>query len=70
VYDTSYHLGTGINYSILEVARAFDHPYVFVEDRKYELQHTLCTKKNVPKWKPYDDVIEHIKKWRLSNANS
>lgn len=70
VYDTTYHLGTGVNYSILELAQAFNHPFEFVEDRKYELQNTICTKKNVPKWKPYDDVIEHIKTWRLTNGNS
>ena len=67
-YETVYHLGTGVNYSILEIAKAFDFPYVFVEDRKYELQNTICSKKNVPKWQVYDDVIDHIKKWRSCNA--
>jgi UDP-glucose 4-epimerase len=69
-YESTYHLGCGINYSILELAKAFDHPYEFVEDRKYELQNTICTKKNVPRWKPFDDVIEHIKQWRKENASS
>jgi len=67
-YEVVYHLGTGVNYSILEIAKAFDFPYVFVEDRKYELQNTICSKKNVPKWQVYDDVIDHIKKWRSCNA--
>jgi len=69
-YESTYHLGCGVNYSILELAKAFDHPYEFIEDRKYELQNTICTKKNVPKWKPFDDVIEHIKQWRKENASS
>jgi len=68
-YESTYHLGCGVNYSILELAKAFNHPYEFVEDRKYELQNTICTKKNVPKWKPFDDVIEHIKQWRKENAS-
>lgn len=65
-YDKAYHLGTGVNYSIIEIAEAFDWVKVHVDDRNYELKNTICTKQNVPKWKPYDDVIEHIKKWRKS----
>lgn len=68
--ETSYHIGTGVNYSILEIAKAFDHPYVFVEDRAYELKNTVCSGTKVPLWKPYDDVIDHIKQWRTSNALS
>lgn len=65
-YESAYHLGTGTNYTINEIANAFNWNVVHIEDRKYELKDTICTKQNVPKWKTYDDVIEHIKKWRKS----
>lgn len=67
-YEDAYHLGTGKNVSIMELARAFDHPMEFIEDRKYELQDTICTKKNVPNWNPTIDVIEHIKQWKEENT--
>lgn len=69
-YEVVYHMGTGKNYSILEIAHAFNHEIKFVEDRKYELHSTICSKKNVPNWEPKDDVIEHIKKWRNDNVVS
>lgn len=69
-HETDYHLGTGKNVSIIDIAKAFYHPYVFIEDRKYELQDTLCTKQNIAGWQPKDDVIEHIKLWREQNAAS
>ena len=66
VYDSAYHLGTGVNYSINDIAEAFNWNIIHIEDRKYELKDTVCTKQNIPKWKTYDDVVEHIKKWRKS----
>jgi UDP-glucose 4-epimerase len=66
----TYHLGTGKNYSILEIAKAFDHPYLFVEDRKYELQNTLCEKQNVPDWSAKTDLIDHIQRWKRNYAHS
>lgn len=63
-YEEAYHLGVGKNYSIMEIAKAFKWPIEFVEDRQYELQDTLCTKQNVPGWKPKSNVIDHIKQWR------
>jgi len=68
-YEDVYHLGTGKNVSIKEIAEAFDHPYIHIEDRKYELQDTLCTKQNIPDWEPKDDVIKYIKQWRQQHAN-
>lgn len=65
-YEVAYHLGTGSNHSIIEIAQAFDHPIIHVEDRKYELQDTLCVKQNVPGWQPKHNVIEHIRKWKES----
>lgn len=69
-HETDYHLGTGTNVAIIDIAKAFDHPYVLIEDRKYELQDTLCTKQNIAGWQPKDSVIEHIKLWRKENATS
>jgi len=69
-YDVKYNLGTGNNVSILDVAKAFEHPYIHVEDRKYELQDTICTKQNLLGWLPSDNVIDHIKLWRKQNATS
>lgn len=69
-YETEYHLGTGNNVSILDVAKAFDHPYIHIEDRKYELQDTICTKQNLAGWSPRDKVIDHVKLWRKQNATS
>lgn len=68
-YEDAYHIGTGKNVSILELAKAFDHPYIHIEDRKYELRDTVCTKQNIPNWEPKIDVIEHIKEWRNEHAN-
>jgi UDP-glucose 4-epimerase len=67
-YEDAYHLGTGKNVSIMELAKAFNYPMEFIEDRKYELQDTICTKKNVPDWNPKIDVIEHIKQWKEENT--
>lgn len=67
-YEDAYHLGTGKNVSIMELANAFNHPMKFIDDRKYELQDTICTKKNVPNWNSKIDVIEHIKQWKEENT--
>lgn len=69
-FEKEYHLGTGKNVSIMDIVTAFDCPYIKVEDRKYELQDTICTKQNLSGWQPTDDVIEHIKLWRNENAIS
>jgi UDP-glucose 4-epimerase len=63
-HEEAYHLGTGKNYSIMDLVEAFGWPHEFVDDRSYELQDTICTKKNVPGWEPKMNVIEHIKQWR------
>lgn len=55
-----YHIGTGTNYKIIDIAKAFNHPIVFVPDRVYELQDTICTN---PFTGTNIDVIEHIKQW-------
>lgn len=60
-----YHIGTGMSYKIIDIAKAFDHPIVFVPDRVYELQDTLCTKAY---FGTTIDVIEHIKQWSKENG--
>ena len=62
-----YHIGTGENYRILDVAQSFDHPIEFVPDRKYELMQTLC-QPNIEGWEAKIDLIEHIKQWSKDNA--
>ena len=64
----SYHIGTGKNYSINEVAAAFNHPTLHIEDRAYELEETLCEKMNIDGWTPKQDLIEHIKEWRKTHG--
>lgn len=65
-----YHIGTGKNYSIQEIAEAFDHPiYYELDKRKYEL-HTTLSKPNIAGWSAKQNVIEHIKEWKVKNAIS
>ena len=59
-----YNIGTGKSYTIFEIAKAFNHPVEYIEDRKYELMDTLCPYSTIPNWKPKHDVIEHIKNWK------
>lgn len=60
-----YHIGTGVNYKIIDIAKAFGHPIIHVPDRAYELQDTICAE-------PYVgteiDVIEHIRQWSEDNG--
>ena len=60
-----YHIGTGVNYKIIDIAKAFSHPIVFIPDRAYELQDTICTR---PYTNTSIDVIEHIKQWSKNYA--
>lgn len=65
-HESVYHIGTGRNYTIKEIAEAFKHPIEYVEDRSYELLETKANP-NVPGWKPVADVIAHIDLWRRNN---
>lgn len=59
-----FHIGTGQNYSIQEIAEAFDHPIEYqLDKRPYEL-HTTLSLPNVAGWKAKHNVIEHIKEWK------
>jgi nucleoside-diphosphate-sugar epimerase len=63
-HEVSYGVGTGKSYSIYEIAKAFNHPVEYIEDRKYELMDTLCAYTSIPNWKSKHDVVEHIKNWK------
>lgn len=65
-----YHIGTGRNYSIKEIAEAFDHPIQYqLDKRPYEL-HTTLSKPNIAGWKASGDVIKHIKQWKVDYGTS
>ena len=55
------HLGTGDPKTILEIAEAFDHPFVFEFDRKGEVEKTKC---ELPYIDAQFDVIEYIQEWK------
>jgi len=65
-----YHIGTGTNYSIQEIADAFDHPIDYQTDKRlYEL-HTTLSKPNITGWQAQKNVIDHIKEWKRNYAVS
>lgn len=65
-HESVYHIGTGRNYTIKEIAEAFNHPIEYVDDREYELLETKA-KPNIPGWDPVADVISHIDLWRRNH---
>jgi nucleoside-diphosphate-sugar epimerase len=70
IEEPIYNIGTGVSYTIQEIADAFDHPIEYYPDkRKYELHTTLCSP-NIPGWKSKVNVIEHIKQWKKDYADS
>jgi UDP-glucose 4-epimerase len=65
----TFELGSGVNYSILEIAKFFDQPYTFDEDKSGEAQETLCDISFAKKTLGYDPqrcvecyIKEEIKK--------
>jgi UDP-glucose 4-epimerase len=64
IRNEQFQLGTGKEYSILEIAAAFDHPIEFIPprpgDRKNGLAHIEHTSKTLG-YKPTVNVIEYIK---------
>jgi UDP-glucose 4-epimerase len=64
IRNEQFQLGTGKEYSILEIAAAFDHPIEFIPprpgDRKNGLAHIEHTSKTLG-YKPTINVIEYIK---------
>lgn len=65
-----FHIGAGQNYSIQEIAEAFNHPIEYqLDKRPYEL-HTTLSLPNVQGWKAKHNVIDHIKQWKENYAVS
>lgn len=63
-WDSIFELGAGKNYSILEVAKMFNHPYIFDEDKPGEAEVTLCDysyAKKVLGWEPKISLENYLK---------
>ncbi len=65
--NTEFSLGTGTNYSIMEIAEAFGHTIEVIPPKRGERNTSLADIENttkVLKWHPKIDVIEYIKNKR------
>lgn len=65
--NTEFSLGTGTNYSIMEIAAAFGHTIEVIPSKRGERNTSLADIENttkVLKWRPTIDVIEYIKNKR------
>ncbi len=63
-----FELGSGVNYSINEIASMFgeDYPKEYIPKRPGEYDMTLCTDKNAEnklKWKPKNNLKDYVKNW-------
>jgi len=59
-------LGRGKNYSVLEIAKMFNKPYVFANDKPGEAQETLCADtlaKDLLNWYPERSIEDYIKNY-------
>jgi len=61
------HLGKGDPKSILQIAEAFDHPFIHEFDRLGEAEKTIC---KTPFVEGKFDVINYIKQWKLNYAQT
>ena len=64
IRNDEFQLGTGVDYSILDIAAAFDHPFEFIPPRRgdrpkglADISHT----KEVLGYSPTSNVIDYIK---------
>ena len=65
-----FELGTGVNYSINEIADMFGGEKTYVPKRPGEYDMTLCTDKKAEEllsWKPKKNIEDYIKKWLEEN---
>ena len=67
-----FELGSGVNYSINEVADMFgkDYPKKYISARAGEYDKTLCTDKKAYEllnWKPTRNIEDYIKLWLEDN---
>jgi len=64
IKNEQYQLGTGKEYSILEIAAAFDHPITFIPPRPGDRKNGLANIKHTSEsigYKPTVNVIDYIK---------
>lgn len=62
--NDEFSLGTGVDYSILEIAKAFNHPYEFIPPRRGDRPKGLANISHAKKilgYKPTMDVVDYIK---------
>tara|TARA_Y100001973_G_C5157434_1_gene311627 strand:- start:88 stop:993 length:906 start_codon:yes stop_codon:yes gene_type:complete len=63
VYGQVYNVGTGINYSVNDIAKMFNTETVYIPPRLGEAKVSLANNKKIEKtfgWKPYVDLEEWI----------
>lgn len=63
-WGITFELGRGKNYSVQEIADAFNKQIEYQDDKEGEVQSTLCSDtkaKEILGWNPTKDVIEYIK---------
>jgi UDP-glucose 4-epimerase len=67
-----FELGTGVNYSINELAEMFDCDKTYIPARQGEYDVTLCDYSKAEKhlgYKPNDNLKKYITKWLEENKN-
>ena len=60
---TVFNIGSGINYSVNEIAKMYCHPSVHIEARPGESRETLANNEkaaNILGWEPRQDLISYI----------
>tara|TARA_B100001094_G_scaffold277411_1_gene286238 strand:+ start:1098 stop:1955 length:858 start_codon:yes stop_codon:yes gene_type:complete len=67
-----FELGSGVNYSINEIADMFgkDYPKKYIPARDGEYDKTLCTDKKAHElldWKPTRNIEDYVKQWLKEN---
>lgn len=63
LYGTVFNVGSGQNYSVLEIAKMISSNYEFIEQRKGEMKETLADIskiQNILPWKPTQDLEDFI----------
>jgi len=64
IRNQEFQLGTGVDYSILEIANAFDHHFEFIDARRGDRPKGLAdisTTKDVLGYEPTYNIIDYIK---------
>jgi nucleoside-diphosphate-sugar epimerase len=69
-WGNTFELGRGKNYSVLEIAKMFDHPILYREDKRGETLTTLCDyslAKKLLGWEPVFNIEDYIDEYRKRN---